>query len=258
MTDWSAAHYLKFEDERTRPARELLARVPVTAAREVVDLGCGPGNSTELLAARWPEARVTGVDTSADMLATARGRLPNARFVHMDVAAWTPGAAVDVIFANAVLHWVPDHARLLPRLFGALAPGGALAVQMPDNLDEPSHALMREVARRPRFRERLAAADGARQTLLSAEAVHDLLAPLGARLDQWTTVYRQVMAGPEAIVDWVGSTGLKPYVDPLPPEERAAYLADYRAEIARAYPERADGRVLFAFPRVFLVAVKAG
>ena len=146
MADWSPELYARFEDERTRPAADLLARVALAAPRLAYDLGCGPGNSTELIVRRFPDAEVVGLDTSEAMLESARRRLPGVTFAAADAATWTPERAPDLVYANAVLQWVPDHPALLPRLFGLLAPGGVLAVQMPDNLAEPSHRMMREVA----------------------------------------------------------------------------------------------------------------
>src|SRR5438105_4226944 len=154
--DWSARQYLKFEDDRTRPSRDLLAQVPLTAPRRVVDLGCGPGNSTELLIERYPDAEVAGLDSSPDMLRQARERLPRGIFVQADLATWSPEPRTDLLFANAVFQWVPDHPAVLRRLLAALPAGGVLAVQMPDNTEEPALALMREVAKSPRWAERLA------------------------------------------------------------------------------------------------------
>ncbi|MDR0457771.1 MAG: trans-aconitate 2-methyltransferase [Burkholderiaceae bacterium] len=260
MTDWNPALYRQYEDERTRPARDLLARVPLESAQRVYDLGCGPGNSTELLAARFPGAQVAGIDNSASMLAAARERLPQLRFEQADIADidyWQPGKAPpDLIYANAALQWVPDHETLLPRLLDTLAPGGVLAVQMPDNRDEPTHRVMRELAREAPYAQAIGDASQLRTELLPLTGYYDLLARRAARIEVWRTIYQHPMAAPRAIVDWVRSTGLRPYVDPLAPDLRARYLAEYERRIALAYPARADGRLLLAFPRLFIVAVR--
>ena len=255
--DWNPSSYLRFEAERTQPARDLLARVPLVSAARVVDLGCGPGNSTELLAERFASATVVGTDSSEAMLKTARERLPACQFEHSDVATWQPSVAPELIFANAVLHWVPDHARLLPRLLGAVATGGALAVQMPDNLDEPSHRLMREVAEAGPWASTLRSAAEARSAVLPAARYYDLLAPDAKTVQVWRTVYHHPLASPAAIVAWLQSSGLRPFIDPLTEPERAAFLSEYEARIAKAYPARADGRRLLAFPRMFIVALRA-
>ncbi len=252
-TDWNPALYRRFEEERTRPALELLARVPLTVAKTVFDLGCGPGNSTELLVARFSSAHVVGTDTSEAMLESARERLPNCRFELSDVATWQPATPPDLIFANAVLQWLPGHEALFTRLFSLLAPGGVLAVQIPDNLDEPSHRAMREVAALPRFAHELQAAN-ARLPILSAAAYYDLLAVSAANVDVWRTTYLHRMDSPAAIVEWLRATGLRPFFELLSDAERADFLREYEARMAEAYPARADGRRLLAFPRLFIVA----
>jgi trans-aconitate 2-methyltransferase len=251
--DWSARQYRKFEDERSRPVRDLIARIPTETVRTAVDLGCGPGNSTELLRARYPGARVTGVDSSPDMLAAARARLPGVEFALGDIGAWTGAARYDVILANASLQWVPDHAALLPRLLGRLAPGGTLAVQVPDNLDEPSHRLMREVAAAGPWRAALAGAAAARTERQPAEWYHRLLHGR-AEVDLWRTTYFHPLAGAAAIVEWLKGTGLRPYLASLAEGEAADYLAAYRDAIASAYPALPDGSVLLPFPRLFILA----
>jgi trans-aconitate 2-methyltransferase len=256
MTDWNAQQYLKFEDERTRPARDLLAQVPLQEARKVVDIGCGPGNSTELLVRRWPQASVTGVDTSADMLRQARERLPGHTFIEANIAHWAPSAGTDVLFANAVFQWVPDHIRQLKRLVSTLARGGVLAVQMPDNLDEPSHILMREVAQLEPWRKQLSKAVELRDALPKPGGYYDALRPLCARIEIWHTIYNHVLDDAASVVEWVKGTGLRPFVDPLEPPERKAYLTEYTARIAASFLPQADGKVLLRFPRIFIVAVK--
>lgn len=255
MQDWNPDLYRRFEDERTRPARDLLARVMLQAPRRIADLGCGPGNSTELLVERFPEAEVIGIDNSAAMLASARERLPGCRFELADIGAWAPEGGFDLIYANASLQWVGGHETLLPRLLGLLAPGGVLAVQMPDNRDEPTHRAMRELAAQPPFAALIGDAGRLRTELLGLDGYYDLLAPLSS-VDIWRTAYQHPMDTPARIVEWVRGTGLRPFIDPLPEPERAQFLAAYEQRIAASYPPRADGRRLLAFPRLFFVACR--
>jgi trans-aconitate 2-methyltransferase len=254
--DWSARQYLKFEDERTRPPRDLLAQVPLAAPRRVFDLGCGPGNSTELLIARYPQAEVIGLDSSPDMLRQARERLPGCAFLAADLAHWRPQERTDLLFANAVFQWVPDHPAVLRRLLAALPAGGVLAVQMPDNTAEPALALMREVAASGPWAAALQQAMAARDDLPTPAAYYDLLRPLCTHLDIWHTVYNHVMAGPEAIVEWFRGSGLRPFLAPLEDDMRRDFAAAYSVRIAQAYPARFDGRVLLRFPRLFILAVR--
>jgi trans-aconitate 2-methyltransferase len=252
---WSSAQYVKFEEERTRPVWDLVARIPLAAARRAADIGCGPGNSTEVLRARYPGAEIVGVDSSPDMIAAARKRLPDTDFAVADVEDWD-GSDFDVLLANAVIQWIPDHEALLPALIARLAPGGALAVQIPDNLDEPSHRLMREVAAEGPWAETLRDAANARAPRRGADWYFRLLRRHPVKADIWRTTYFHPLAGASAIVEWVKGTGLRPFLDPLGASEREAYLARYQDAIAEAYPAETDGTVLLPFPRLFFVATR--
>jgi trans-aconitate 2-methyltransferase len=256
VEDWRPQLYLQFEAERTRPASDLLSRTPNVAPKKVVDLGCGPGNSTELLAEKFPSADILGLDTSEAMLEQARARLPRAHFEKADIATWRNAEPLDLIFANAVLQWTPGHIGLMTRLVAQLAPHGCLAVQVPDNFDEPSHVLMREVAARAPFKAKLGAAAAAREKIGAFADYYVALAPHCAVIDIWRTTYVHALAGPNAIVSWVESTGLRPFLAPLDAEERKSFLAQYGAAIAAAYPPLPDGRVLLPFPRLFIVATR--
>lgn len=253
-SDWSPEVYGRFEDERTRPARDLLAQVPMGAARRVVDVGCGPGNSTELLVERFPSAEVVGIDTSPAMLAEAKRRVSRASFAQADAERWLPEAGTDLVFANAVYQWVPDHLAVLARQLQALAAGSVLAVQMPDNLAEPTHVLMDEVGRHGPWAPRLRHA--ARDPLPPVRVYYDALRPYARRLDLWHTVYHHALADAAAVVEWVRGTGLRPFLDPLSPEEQRDFLGAYERRIAGAYPAARDGKVLLRFPRLFIVAVR--
>lgn len=254
---WSATQYTKFEDERNRPIKDLLANIPTGPVARAVDIGCGPGNSTELLFAKYPDAAVTGMDSSADMIEAARKRLPQVGFDIDDIATWRSAGPYDVILSNAALQWVPDHETLMPALVGKLAPGGHLAVQMPDNLEEPAHRLMRATAADGPWAAKLVDAAKARPVRHDADWYYRLLRDKLTRLDIWrTTYYHPLAGGAPAVVEWFKATGLRPFIGPLDETERAAYLARYQAAVADAYPALPDGTVLLPFPRLFLVATR--
>jgi trans-aconitate 2-methyltransferase len=253
---WSAQQYAEFEDERTRPARDLIAALPPMDARQAIDLGCGPGNSTEALRARFPEANLSGIDSSADMIAAAKKRLPRVAFQVADIEDWNERGPFDVILANAVFHWLPNHGRLFPAVAARLAPSGALAVQMPDNLDIPAQRLMREVAADGPWAAQLASAGEVRTPIAAASWYYELLKGTCARVDVWRTTYHHALSGAGAIVEWFKGSGLRPFLDPLDAPTRAAYLERYTAAVAQAYPAMADGTVLLPFPRLFIVAVR--
>jgi trans-aconitate 2-methyltransferase len=254
--DWSAKQYLKFEDERTRPTRDLLAHVPLDNPKRVVDLGCGPGNSTELLIERFPNAEVIGVDSSPDMLRQARERLPGRTFFESDLSVWMPGEGTNLLFGNAVFQWVPNHPKVLARLLQTLPSAGVLAVQMPDNTKEPALMLMEQVAASGPWSATLAQANAARNDLPRPENYYDLLRPLCSRIDIWHTHYNHIIENHEGVVEWFSGSGLRPFLAPLDLEMREAFVCKYTDEIRLAYPVRSDGRVMLKFPRLFILAVR--
>ena len=249
---WNPSVYLTFADERTRPAADLLARVPSEKPAHVADLGCGPGNSTGLLVKRWPDAQVEGIDSSPAMIETAKKSGVKADFVLADIAAWKPDAAYDVIFSNATYQWLPDHAVLLPRLMGFVTKGGVFAFQVPNNQYAPSHTLMRDVAAQGPWAEKLANVRGI--FVEKAQTYFDILSPHAASVDIWTTEYLHVLDGEDAVFKWVSGTGLRPFLDALDGAERERFATEYKARLNIVYPRRADGKTLLPFSRLFAVA----
>ncbi|RMP65316.1 hypothetical protein ALQ18_200002 [Pseudomonas marginalis pv. marginalis] len=251
---WSAKQYTMFEQQRTRPVRDLVAAIANTDVRTAVDLGCGPGNSTEVLAQRFPQAHITGLDSSDDMLVDARKRLPALNFELADIGAWKPAQAFDVILANASLQWLPNHATLYPHLVNQLMPGGTLAVQTPDNLDEPAHRLARDVAADGPWSAKIGAVKHNERH--SASYYYELLSQQCSTVDVWRTTYLHPLVGHAAVVEWFKASALRPFLAPLSDSEKAAFLEDYQARITQAYPALADGTVLLPFPRLFIIATR--
>ncbi len=256
MGDWNSELYMKFENERTRAAGDLLAQLWAMTPKTVFDLGCGPGNSTQLLSRVFPTAQVVGVDNSANMLRVARFRQPDAQFLEQDIELWRPDEPVDLIFANAALHFAPDHYGLIRRLVSYLSEGGRLAVQMPNNMHEVSHALMRMISADGPWADRLVPIAKTRAVIGPPDEYYRLLTPLCAKLDIWQTTYIHPVDGPERIVEWFEGSELRPFLKPLSESEREAFLTRYRAELAKAYERQPNGKVLLRYPRLFFVAQK--
>lgn len=259
MPTWNPDQYLKFADERTRPCRDLVQRVSVNGVRTVIDLGCGPGNSTQILAERWPDARLTGLDNSADMISTACKSSSTSDWVVGDIAEWAAASneSFDVVFSNAALQWLPDHSRLLPRMLSRVAPGGALAIQMPANYDAPPHQLMREIAASREWRSNFP--DGrVREWHVHDEAFYyDVLTHLSDRVDFWATEYMHVIPNVSGIVEWYKGTGMRPFLEALNSEdERRRFTEEYRDRLTEYYRPQSDGLVLFPFRRIFLIAYR--
>jgi trans-aconitate 2-methyltransferase len=250
---WQPAQYQRFADARLRPALELMERIALEAPAAIYDLGCGDGRTTDLLARRWPKAKVVGVDSSPRMLASARQAFPRHAFLEADLAHWSPGDPADLLFSNAALHWLDDHPGLFRRLIGLVRPGGWIAVQMPRNHDQPSHTAILEAAEAGPWREKL-------RPLLRPSPVfeparyHSILAPQARHLDIWETVYFQLLEGENPVAEWVKGSALGPLLAALKADERTAFEAAYRALVAKAYPKAADGSTPFPFRRLFILA----
>ncbi len=257
MTPWDPEAYLRFEDYRTRPAVDLVARIAIDAPESIVDLGCGPGNSTQILRRRWPHARIEGLDSSPEMIASARRSHPDQSWVLGEIGTWSAVAPCDVVFSNAALQWVRGHAALVPRLLAQVAPGGALAFQIPSGAYSPVRAFIQEIAGEPAWARRM---EGARRalTMEPPHVYYDALAPVARSVDVWETEYNHPMDSPSAIVEWISATGLRPFLDALDDDERRRFVAQLTDRVAGAYPARADGRVLFPFRRTFVVARARG
>jgi len=249
---WNPDIYMKFGDLRTRPALELASRCgPVEDL--IYDLGCGPGNSTQILAALNPGARLIGIDSSPEMLARAAEEGPTeATWQEADLTNWTAPEPADLIFSNATYHWLDGHEALFPRLLEGLKPGGKLAIQMPQNFAAPSHVLMRQIASKAPFRDKLAPVLRP-SPVGTPQDYYDMLAPLASSIDIWETEYAQILEGEDPVFHWVSGTALRPLMAALNEAQQATFAAQYQAALREAYPLRADGKTLFPFKRIFMV-----
>jgi trans-aconitate 2-methyltransferase len=252
---WDPVTYLRFAGERARPFADLLGRVGAVDPAVVVDLGCGDGSATATLLQRWPRARVLGVDSSPSMLTAAAAHAVPGRldFTRGDVRDWRPAGPVDVLVTNATLHWVPEHPGLLAGWAGAVPPGGWLAMQVPGNFRAPSHVLLTQLCRSPRWAAQLAAAAPDPGAVLTPGGYLDVLTGAGLVTDVWETTYLHVLTGEDPVLRWVGGTALRPVLAGLDGHAAASFTAEYAAVLREAYPQRDDGTTLLPFRRVFAV-----
>ena len=255
---WNPQQYLRFEADRTRPCRDLVAAIELDSPSRIADLGCGPGNSTEVLAQRYPGASILAVDRSEAMLEAARQRITSLQAEQGDLSSWVPTAPMDLLFSNAALHWVPELERVLPRLFASVRPHGALALQVPHNLDAPGQLAMREVAETAAFRGAL---HGFTETwyMRAPSIYYELLAPHAQRIDLWVTEYQHVLPNADAIVEWYKGSSLPALLERLPEiSMREAFVEAYAERVRASYRPQSDGCVLFPFKRLFCVAYRNG
>ena len=253
MPKWDASHYLRYGTERTRAAADLLARIDLESPQNIVDLGCGPGNSTALLRHRWPDANLLGVDSSAEMIATAKKTFIDQQWLQCEVNLWKPQIPYDLVYANATLHWLPNHDELLGQLFNYVATGGALAFQIPSAIYPTVRKLVFEISRQSQWNDRMIE-PRSRLTMESPDFYYDQLIQTSSNIDIWETEYMHELDSKQAIVDWISSTGLRPFMDALDTDEQTEFKMELRSQVNDAYDLRADGKVLFPFRRTFVIA----
>lgn len=256
MADWNPQLYLKFKKERTLPVYDLIAKIEQEAPRRILDIGCGPGNSTAALVNRFPGAQVTGLDYSPAMIERAKNECPTASFIVGDAGSDLSGlGSFDLVFANAWLQWMPDHEGLLQRLFVLLNQGGAMAIQIPQFDRMPIDYVIDKVAASPDFADFFAGFESGMHFLPDG-AYYDVLSISSSDVYMWATEYFHVMEDHSAIIEWISSTGMKPYIERLPEELRGAFISKVLEEIKMVYPSQKDGRVLFPFKRLFFISYK--
>lgn len=256
MADWNSAQYLKFKAQRTQPAIDLAARIDINPL-EIIDIGCGPGNSTRVLKNRFPNARAVGADTSENMLETARCDNPDCEFIRLDAGGDLSefSGKFDLVFSNACIQWIPNHSALLPNLFSMLKSGGELAVQVPVNFDEPIQKIVVSTAASEKWREKFNLPQ-LFFTLTEGE-YFDIISDLTDDFEFWKTIYFHRMPSYDSIIEWYKSTGLKPYLEVLSDAEKADFINDVKAQIEKAYPTQKNGEIIFRFPRLFFIAKRS-
>jgi trans-aconitate 2-methyltransferase len=256
MDRWNPDSYLQYASERTQPSRDLVARIAKENPHTIIDIGCGPGNSTRILRGRWPDAEIAGLDSSAEMIAKARANDPARQWILADAESWSPGSRYDIVFSNAALQWMPQQEAVIPRLFEHLEDDGVLAVQVPMNNDSPLYQAMIAVSERDEWHLRLQGC-GARPAYKDESFYYDLLTRLTSRVEIWLTTYLHRMNSRRDLIDWYASTGLRPYLAAIDTDaERERFKQEILATCEKDYPIRRDGKVLFPFRRLFFLAWK--
>jgi trans-aconitate 2-methyltransferase len=264
MTDiWSAQQYLKFANERTIPALDLIKRIDVSNPQHIFDLGCGAGNITLLMQQRWPRAKIMGIDSSEDMLNKARALSSQIEWVHTDLQTWQPQFQADIVFSNATLQWINNHQNILPQLLGLVAPDGVLAIEMPNNYLAPSHLAIKETVESGKWREQLNPflryryAEGKLIGPVAApQFYYEIFSPITKKLDIWQTEYFHWLEGDNPIVEWVMGTGLRPILNALNLVDQNEFIQNYTARVQHYYPKDSTGKTCFAFKRLFIIAQK--
>ncbi len=255
MADWSASQYLKFEQERTQPSRDLANRITLHARRKIMDLGCGPGNSTRVLAERFPDSKILGIDNSADMIAQAQTNCPECEFQLLGVSPAVPlTGKYDLIFSNACIQWIPDHKKLIPNLFSALSEDGVLAIQVPETRNMPMYKILSAMYSHPKWAQKFA---GIREFYtLELEEYYDLLARISPAFSIWESTYIHCIDGIDGLIEWYRGSGLRPYLAVLDEAEQMEFIQEVKTRLREFYPLRADGTLLMRFPRLFFTLAR--
>ncbi len=256
MGNWNPKQYLRFKNERTQPSIDLVARVRVDNPSTIIDIGCGPGNSTQVLHQRWPNAKITGLDNSNEMIERARKDYPDQKWLLTDASKLELDQTYDIVFSNATLQWIPNHDILIPRLLKMVNPKGSLAVQVPANNESLFHRALLSVS----LREKWSRFTSGCENLLNyrtAEYYYNILCPLTSELDLWETTYYHVLASHAGLIEWHKSTGMRPFLESLPDDEcRKEFEGEILTECKQSYAIQKDGKVLYPFKRIFFVAYK--
>lgn len=256
MSDWDAHLYQRFASERTQPAIDLVSRLHVDDPKRIIDLGCGPGNSTEILRRRWPHAKIIGLDSSAEMISAARERYPDQEWILANVETWEARQPYDIVFSNAALQWIPHHDQLLTRLLHQVAEGGILAFQIPSHVHSQLHQQILQIANESDWAHRMHEAKRA-LTIESPSFYYDILEGRVSKLDIFEIEYCHVMENTQAIIQWISSTGLRPFLDALETADQKQRFIDLLSlHVAAAYPRQKNAKVLFPFRRLFIVACR--
>lgn len=260
MSEWSPDQYLLFERERTQPSVDLVMHIPLDEPKKIVDIGCGPGNSTAVLKARYPDAEILGVDSSEEMIARANANFPDSgiNFSVCDAGGGLSelGNDFDLVFSNACIQWIPDHEKLIPSMLSLLKEGGALAVQTPVNADEAAYRIISDTLESARWKTHFDAVRDSNDNNLTVPAYYDLLSAHAAGVSLWQTRYFHIMPSHRSILDWAESTRLRPYLDALDDSKKSELRAELLEAIKDAYSPQKDGSILFGFLRLFFIAVK--
>jgi trans-aconitate 2-methyltransferase len=252
-TTWNPDLYLRFKKERTQPSIDLVTRIESNKPKRIIDIGCGPGNSTEILRDRWKRAEIIGLDNSKQMIEKAEESYPRGKWILADASDFDPDESFDIVFSNAALQWMPNHERLIPHLLSLVSPGGVLAFQVPNNQKSDIHQSLYEATLEPRFREYT---DRVKHILnyQSGPYYYDLLSPKVTNLEMWETTYYHILDNHEELLNWYKSTGMRPYLEALPDNLVEDFVDSVRGKCKERYTVQSDGKVIYPFNRLFAVA----